>query len=508
MKNKLPSAILAGLAISGTCHSLIAHDKDGSRQPNIVFILADDLGYGDLGCYGQKRIETPNIDKLAQEGLRFTQFYAGASLSSPSRCSLFTGLHTGHTYIRGNDEMSYRGDVDSHEAMYKDASLEGQRPMPKGTTTFPALLQQAGYKTACIGKWGLGNPGSEGAPENMGFDFFYGYNCQRQAHNYYPPFLYRNGNREYLPNRIYQPGAYEIPAGVDKYDKCHYDRFNEGVYSPDLMYDEILSFVKENKNNPFLLAWTTTIPHMALQAPEKWVEYYRKKFDEKEPYIGDNGYFPSRYPKATYAAMISTLDEQVGGLVKALKELGIYENTIIIFTSDNGPANKGGPNPDWFNSGGPFKAGKGWGKATLHEGGIRVPLVVAWPGKIKAQTTTDLICAAWDFLPTFCDLVRIETPVTDGISILPELLGKKQKRHEYLYWEYSGGKGSKALRWDKWKGLLKNIKGGNANIELYDLESDPGETKNIAEKYPDIVKRIKQMMNDSHTEPLVSSFNF
>lgn len=500
--------MFAGLTVTGTCHTLSAQDAAKVEKPNIIFILADDLGYGDLGCYGQQKIETPNIDKLAQEGMRFTQYYAGASLSSPSRCSLFTGMHTGHAYIRGNDEMAYRGDVNSHTAMYKDAALEGQRPMPAGTVTFPLLLRQAGYTTGCIGKWGLGNPGSEGAPEKMGFDFFYGYNCQRQAHNYYPPFLYRNQEREYLPNRIYQPGKYEIPGNVDKYDRCHYDRFNEGVYSPDLMYDEIVSFVKGNKDNPFLLAWTTTIPHMALQAPEKWVKYYHEKFGEEEPYIGNNGYYPSRYPKATYAAMVSALDEQVGALVDVLKQLGIYDNTMIIFTSDNGSANKGGCDPDWFNSGGPFKAGKGWGKATLHEGGIRVPLIVSWPGKVKPQATSNLICATWDFLPTFCQISGAEIPATDGISILPELTGEKQQQHQYLYWEYSGGQGFKALRWGKWKGLWRQIKKENKEIELYDLEKDPGETTDLAQKQPKVVKQIRQMMDEAHIEPKVETFRF
>lgn len=508
MKKALPPSILIGVAVASPFSSAYSQKEVDSKKPNIVFILADDLGYGDLGCYGQEKIETPNIDQLAENGLRFTQFYAGAPLSSPSRCSLFTGLHTGHTYIRGNDEMTDRGDVNSHAAMYQDASLEGQRPMPKGTITFPALLQQAGYTTGCIGKWGLGNPGSEGAPENMGFDFFYGYNCQRQAHNYYPPFLYRNDKREYLPNRIYEPGYYSLANNTDKYEIYHYNRFNEGVYSPDLMFNEIKSFVNENKEKPFLLAWTTTIPHMALQAPEKWVKYYLEKFGDEEPYLGDNGYYPSRYPRGVFAAMISTLDEQVGELVKHLKELGIYDNTIIIFTSDNGSANKGGPDPVWFNSGGPFRADKGWGKATLHEGGIRVPLIVTWPGKVKAQATSNHICAGWDFLPTFCDIVDIEPSETDGISILPELLGNKQPEHKYLYWEHSGGKGFKAVRWGKWKGLLENIKKGNTVLKLFDLEADPGETTNLAKKYPKVVKQIEQIMKEAHTEPLVEKFRF
>jgi len=352
------SKTFVGLALASAPSPAISGINQQKARPNVIFILADDMGYGDLGCYGQEKIETPNIDNLAKEGLRFNQFYAGAPLSSPSRCSLLTGQHTGHSFIRGNDELESRGDVNSHEAMYKDPSLEGQRPMPEGTMTFPLMFKQAGYTTACIGKWGLGYPGSEGAPEHMGYDFFYGYNCQRQAHNYYPPFLYRNEKREYLPNRIYQPGEYEITDSLKASDEYYYDRFNEGKYSPDLMYDEITSYIEKNCQKPFLLSWTTTIPHMGLQAPDKWVKYYHQKFGAEKPYLGNDGYYPSIYPRATYAAMISTLDEQVGKLVAQLKKLGIYDHTIIIFTSDNGSANKGGPDPDWFRSGGQFKAGK------------------------------------------------------------------------------------------------------------------------------------------------------
>jgi len=508
LQNRVLSKTFVGLALASAPNPAISGTNQQKARPNVIFILADDMGYGDLGCYGQEKIETPNIDNLAKEGLRFNQFYAGAPLSSPSRCSLLTGLHTGHSFIRGNDELESRGDVNSHEAMYKDPSLEGQRPMPTGTMTFPLMFKQAGYTTACIGKWGLGYPGSEGAPEHMGYDFFYGYNCQRQAHNYYPPFLYRNENREYLPNRIYQPGEYEITDSLKASDEYYYDRFNEGKYSPDLMYDEIASYLEKNNQKPFLLSWTTTIPHMGLQAPDKWVKYYHNKFGAEKPYLGNDGYYPSIYPRATYAAMISTLDEQVGKLVSQLKKLGIYDQTIIVFTSDNGSANKGGPDPDWFKSGGQFKAGKGWGKGTLHEGGIRVPLIVVWPNHIKASATSDMVCAAWDFLPTFCDLMQLQSPITDGISILPELLGNKQAQHEYLYWEYPASSGSKAVRWGKWKALLRKIKSGNESIELYNLYIDPGETNNVADKNPKIVEKIRKMMDDAHSDSPIKSFQF
>ena len=479
-----------------------------SKQPNIIYILADDLGYAELGCYGQKQIETPNIDKLAERGMRFTQNYAGTAVSAPSRCITFTGLHSGHAYIRGNDELAGRGNVWSHEAMLADSTLEGQRPLPAGTVTFPALLQQAGYTTGCIGKWGLGYPGSEGTPNKMGFDFFYGYNCQRQAHTYFPPFLYRNEAREYLPNKILAPGT-KLDEGADPADEKSYAKYYQEVYSCDLMYDEILSFVEQSKDEPFFLAWTTPLPHVPLQAPERWVKHYVDKFGPEEPYSGNKGYYPCRYPRATYAAMISYWDEQIGGLVDKLKELGIYENTVIVFTSDNGPTFNGGSDSPWFDSAHPFKSEAGWGKASIREGGIRVPMIVTWGDRIKAGSASSHVCASWDVMPTVCDLAGIETPKqADGISFVPELLGKKQKAHEYLYWEYPEGGGSKAVRMGKWKGLILNIKKeGEAGMMLFDLEKDPREQQDVAEQHPDIIARIRAIMKEAHTTPVIKQFD-
>ena len=248
--------------------------SDEPRKPNIIYILADDLGRAELGCYGQEIIETLNIDRLASEGMRFTNHYSGQAVSGPSRCSLFTGLHSGHAYIRGNDEMTSRGDVWNHAAMLADSSLEGQRPVPANTIMIPRKMKEAGYKTACIGKWGLGYPGSESTPNKMGFDFFYGYNCQRQAHTYYPPFLYRNECREYLENKLLPPHT-RLDKGADPYDEKSYEKYTQKQYAPDLMYREILSFVEESKDEPFVLFWTTPVPHVPLQAPEKWVDHYR-----------------------------------------------------------------------------------------------------------------------------------------------------------------------------------------------------------------------------------------
>jgi len=484
---------------------LLAGASVTKQKPNIIYILADDLGYGELGCYGQQKIETPNIDRLAQNGMRFTQHYSGMAVSAPSRCILLTGLHSGHAYIRGNDEMPERGDVWNHQAMLSDASLEGQRPLPAGTVTLPSLMKQAGYTTGCIGKWGLGFPGSEGTPNKMGFDFFYGYNCQRQAHTYFPPFLYRNEEREYLNNQLLPPGT-KLDESIDPRDKAGYAKYSQKEYAPDLLFKEITSFVTTNKENPFFLMWTTPVPHVPLQAPEKWVNYYVDKFGDEEPYMGNSGYFPCRYPRATYAAMISHWDEQIGQLISQLKELGLYENTLIIFTSDNGPTFNGGADSPWFDSAQPFKSESGWGKTSLREGGIRVPMIASWPAQIKPNTTSSHISAFWDVLPTCCEIAGIPTPRTDGISFLPALLREKQKTHNYLYWEYPEGKGSIAIRMGKWKGFMNGIKEGNTRIELYDLENDPREQKDLASLYPDIVNSIRQIMEEAHKEPEIAKF--
>lgn len=490
----------AGLGLL-VCASAISQ----TQKPNIIYILADDLGYGELGCYGQEKIETPNIDQLAREGIQFTQHYSGAPVSAPARCVLLTGKHTGHAYIRGNDEMPERGEVWSHEAMFADSTLEGQRPLPAGTVTFPKLLQKAGYATAMVGKWGLGYPGSEATPNKMGFDFFYGYNCQRQAHTYYPPFLYRNEQREYLQNKLLPPHT-PLDKGADPILDSSYEKYLLPQYSPDLMLEEIHSFVHENKKQPFLLMWTTLVPHVPLQAPKKWVDYYVNKFGDEKPYVGNSGYFPSRYPRATYAAMISYFDEQIGLLVSQLKELGIYENTLIIFTSDNGPSFSGGADQLWFDSAKPFKSEFGWGKTSLREGGIRVPMIATWPDKIKAGTTTGHISAFWDVMPTLAEISGIKYNDTDGISFLPALLGKKQKKHNYLYWEFPENEGVKAIRMGKWKGYIGNIKKANNTMELYDLEKDPREQHNLAEKYPRIVRKLYKKMEEAHTKPEIKKF--
>lgn len=492
--------------ISLVCLSGFTISTYASTKPNIIYILADDLGYADLGCYGQKSIETPNIDKLSEAGVRFTQHYSGTAVSAPSRCVLLTGKHTGHAYIRGNDEMGARGNVWSHEAMLADSSLEGQRPLPAESFTLAKLMKQAGYATACIGKWGLGYPGSEATPNKMGFDFFYGYNCQRQAHTYFPPFLYRNETREYLENKLLPPGT-KLDPNADILSADSYAKYNQKEYAPDLMFTEITNFVDTHKKEPFFLMWTTPLPHVPLQAPEKWVDYYVNKFGEEPPYVGQKGYYPCRYPHATYAAMISYWDEQIGLLIKQLKDLGVYENTLIIFTSDNGPTFNGGADSPWFDSAKPFKSEAGWGKASIREGGIRVPMIACWPKEIKPGTTSEHISAFWDVMPTLADITNQKVKDTDGISFLPSLKGKKQKKHDYLYWVYPEGTGSRAIRMGKWKGFIKDIKKGNTTMELYDLSIDPQEQKDLASKHPDIVKKLTTKMQEAHTPPAIAQFN-
>ena len=499
---------LACVSVTSTMTIPCLAKNHKTSKPNIIYILADDLGRAELGCFGQEKIETPNVDRLATEGMRFTNHYSGQAVSGPSRCVLFTGLRSGHAYIRGNDEVGSRGNVWSHEAMLRDSSLEGQRPVPANTIMIPRKLKEAGYATACIGKWGLGWPGSVSTPNKMGFDFFYGYNCQRQAHTYYPPFLYRNECREYLENQLQPVPGTKLDKGADPFDEKSYAKYVKKQYAPDLLYKELISFVEKSKDKPFALFWTTPVPHVPLQAPEKWIQYYREKFGDEKPYIGDKGYFPCRYPHATYAAMVSYWDEQIGGLVKKLKELGIYENTVIIFTSDNGPTFNGGSDSPYFDSAKPYKSEIGWGKASLREGGIRVPMIATWPGHIPAGTESDLLSAFWDMMPTMCELAGVKSPETDGISMVPEMLGhnKKQKKHEYLYWEYPEAGGQKAVRIGNWKAFVRNIYKGGRKVELYNLSDYPYEQNDVAEQHPEIVEKVLEIFRKEHVDAEVERF--
>lgn len=476
-----------------------------NQKPNIVYILADDLGYGDLGCYGQQKIETPNIDALAKAGKRFTQHYA-FPVCAPSRYCLLTGINSGKAYIRGNHEWGERGNVWDFKAMEANPFLEGQFPIPDSTLTFAEVLKTQGYTNALIGKWGLGAPFTSGLPNKQGFDYFYGFICQREDHTYYPGHLWENDMRVPLNNKVVDPQVH-FPKDKDSSDEKNYETYQQEDYAPDFLIKDALNFIDKNAAKPFFLFYTTPLPHASLQAPKKWVDYYHKKFGDEQPYSGGS-YFPCRYPNATYAAMISTLDEQVGDIVKELKAKNIYDNTIIIFCSDNGPSGEGGNNPDFFNSGGPFKGSFGWGKGFLHEGGIREPFIVSWPGKIKAGTTSDMVSATIDMMPTLCDLLNIPSPKNiDGISILPEILGKPQaQQHQYLYWEFPGYKGQVAIRMGKWKGIISNISEGNLQWQLFDLDNDIREQNDIAAQHPDIIQQFNAIVKKEHHTPEVKRF--
>jgi len=504
MKKIRVTGLFLFMTISGFAEGASRSDAlsvNAESQPNIIYILADDLGYGELGCYGQEKIETPNIDQLRSEGMKFTQHYSGSAVCAPSRCVLLTGKHPGHAYIRGNDEWKSRGNVWNYDEMNKNPNLEGQRPIPGGTKTIASLLKTAGYTTACVGKWGLGAPGTEGVANKQGFDFFYGYNCQRQAHTYFPRHIWKNKEKITLRNKSVAPHT-RLPKGADALKAASYADYTLTDYAPDLMFSEITNFVDANKERPFFLYWATPIPHVPLQAPRRWVDHYVKKFGDEQPHAG--GYFPCRTPRATYAAMVSYLDENIGKLVRQLKELGVYDNTLIIFTSDNGPAFNGGSQPSWFNSAGPFKEGRPWGKSTLQEGGVRVPFIAAWPGKIKAGSESDHISAFWDAMPTFCEIAGVIPPEDiDGISYLPALLQKgDQKNHEYLYWEYEG---KQAVRMGKWK-AIRFFPKNKPQLKLFNLEEDIREENNIASANPEIVSRIETIMKEARTTPKVDTF--
>ncbi len=482
-------------------------ESEKTQPPNIILILADDLGYGDLGCYGQQIIETPNIDALAANGMRFTQHYSAAPVCAPARCMLLTGKHAGNAYIRGNDEWAARGAVWNYDSMNANPILEGQRPLPQTEITMAQLLKGQGYKTGMVGKWGLGGPMTGSVPTTRGFDFFYGYNCQRQAHTYYPMHLWKNEEKVALNNISVAPRT-KLPDGADPADRSSYDLFNLNDYSGDLMFTEVTNFVAENAQEPFFMYWATPIPHLPLQADDKWLAYYEEKLGPEDPYVGNRGYFPHPAPRAAYAAMISYLDEQVGLLVQQLKDLGVYDNTLIIFTSDNGGTyDIGGIDTDFFNSNGDFGAAYGYGKGFVREGGIRVPMIASWPAKVQAGTTSDHQSIFYDYLATFGDIAGVsELPPNDGVSFLPTLLSEEtQPKHDYLYWEFPGYQGQVAIRRGNekfiWGNLLKED-----SMALYDLGSDLLETNNLLIEQPERASEFLELIKANHTTPDIERF--
>jgi arylsulfatase A len=469
-----------------------------AERPNIVFMMADDLGYGDVGAFGQKKIRTPNIDQLAKQGMRLTQCYAGNAVCAPSRCVLMTGMHPGHAQVRNNREVQ----------------PEGQHPLKEGTPTIPRLLQSAGYVTGGFGKWGLGGPESSGRPLAQGIDRWFGYNCQRKAHSHYPPYLWDNESKLTL-NTPGMDGHEKLQAGADPNDPASYAGLTGQVYGMDAITEQAVKFVHDNKAKPFFLYYPTIIPHLALQVPEDSLAEYKDAFPEK-PYVGN--YTPHRTPRAAFAAMVTRMDKHVGMLMKAVREAGLEDRTIFVFTSDNGPVFdvSVGDDTDVFNSTRGFRGRKG----SLYEAGIREPTIVSWKGHIAAESTTPRVCGFEDWLPTLLELAgaKEKAPMAiDGISFAPTLLGQSQPERPFLYREFPASGGQQSLRISDWKGIRqglmpgtakgkkkgaepsKTLAGANLHIELYDLKTDPYETKDVSAANPEIVAKIAKLMKEQHT---------
>jgi arylsulfatase A-like enzyme len=466
------------------------------RKPNIVYIMADDLGYGEIGAYGQTKINTPNLDRLAQKGMKFNQFYASSAVCAPTRGSLMTGLHIGHAQVRDNEEFGG----------FKDDEEQGQLPLAENTMTIARLLKNNGYTTALIGKWGLGGPNSVGVPNKQGFDYFFGYLDQKQAHNYYPSHLWRNETWTKLNNEYFSP--HQKLQG-DPNDPKSYDAFKGKEYASDTMTEDATRWIKDNKSKPFFLYLAYTQPHLSLQVPDEELAQYDGKFEES-PYIGDKGYLPHIRPRSAYAAMISRLDRYVGQVWDTLKAEGLEDNTIIFFTSDNGTTHvPSQADYTFFNSTGGLRGLKG----SMYEGGIRVPMIAYWNRKIRPNTTTNHIAASYDVFATLADIAGIrQTSTTDGISFLPSLLGRtrQQRNHEYLYWEiHDYGNGIQAVRWGDWKAVRQGVhKNPDAPIELFNLATDRNETTNVAAQHPEIVAQMRQRLFDAHQPAVLPAWNF
>ncbi|MEC8825847.1 MAG: arylsulfatase [Verrucomicrobiota bacterium] len=461
-----------------------------AEKPNIVFILADDLGFRELGCYGQEKIQTPRIDQLAREGMKFTRAYSGSPVCAPSRCVLMTGKHPGHAIVRNNRAMT----------------PEGQYPIPKSEETIAELLAQEGYISGAFGKWGLGNIWSEGNPNEQGFEKFFGYNCQAHAHSYYPATLWDNDQKYPLKNDPPVPGHAGLVGGSDPRNPASYDIFKGQDYASDHIANQALQFIKDNKDRPFFLYYPSLIPHVALHVPDEDLKPYLDEGWNDPPFTRERGYgyTPHFTPRAAYAAMITRLDTYVGRVMDLIDELGLTDNTIVVFSSDNGTTHlKNEVDYDFFASVGELRGLKG----QLWEGGIRVPQIVKWPGKVEAGSTTDQVTGFEDWLPTLLDLIGAGEAVPEevsGISIADTLLGNEQEERGFLYREFQGYRGQQAV-WlgNRWKGIRTDIlKKGNKEplkIELFDMESDPSESTDVAAANPEMVSEIKALMSSERS---------
>jgi len=483
--------LVLAVFLAGEGITEVANAQAEKELPNIVLVMADDLGYGDLGSYGQTEIQTPHLDQMAREGMRFMQFYAGSTVCAPSRSVLMTGQHTGRTPIRGNSGPVRRRTGNK----YIDGPI-GDVPLPSDTETIADVLKQRGYATGVFGKWGLGGPGSEGIPTKHGFDEFFGYIDHRSAHFYYPEFLFQargDGSVERVPleGNTVESNPYVPGAGHP---------VERGTYSHDVIMEEAFSFVDRHQDEePFFLYLPVTIPHAALSVPPEARKPYLTdegtSIFEENPFSGGH-YPPQSKPYATYAAMVSRLDRDVGRLFDKLRTLGLDENTIVLFTSDNGPHDAGGYDPSALDSNGPLRAGKG----TLYEGGIRVPMIAWGPGRIPAGGQSPHVSYQGDLMATIADLVHVEPPKpNDSISFLPVLQGRedRQQTHDALYWEFTGGRTHQAVRYGKWKGVRQPMLKGP--VELYNLERDLSERDNVASDHPEVVKEVKNIMKEEHT---------
>ena len=478
-------------AFAACCWLLTSAVSAEPARPNIVFILADDLGYGDIGCFGQTKIKTPHLDKMAAEGMRLTQHYSGNAVCAPSRCVLMTGKHPGHAFVRDN----------------RSTPPEGQYPIPAETVTLPKLLGKAGYVCGGFGKWGLGGPGSEGDPLKQGLHRFFGFNCQAVAHNHYPTHLWDDDKRVRLNNPEFS--AYQTLAkDLDPRDPASYSQFTGKEFAQDRIMEQALKFVRDNSERPFFLYVPSTIPHVSIQVPDDSLSEYVGQFEET-PYVGGKGYLPHRTPRAAFAAMITRLDRDVGRIVALVRELGLEENTLFVFSSDNGPLDHAyqglaGTDGRFFNSAGPLRGQKG----SLYEGGFRVPTIAYWKGKIPAGTTRERVSGFEDWLPTLLEVAGAKDSIPkeiDGISLAPTLLGQSQPERPFLYREFPASGGQQIVRIGDWKGVRQNLKPAGKNklpsltIELYHLKDDIAESKDVAAEHPDVIAQMERLMRDQHT---------
>jgi arylsulfatase A-like enzyme len=445
-----------------------------------VFILADDLGYRELGCFGQRRIRTPNLDQLATEGIRLTQHYSGNAVCAPSRCVLLTGKHPGHAFVRDN----------------KSTPPEGQWPIPDEEITIAELLKQRGYVTGAFGKWGLGGPESTGQPLKQGVDRFFGFNCQSHAHSYYPSYLWDNDQHLLLNNQPPIPGHASLADGADPDDPNSYQPFKGQDYAPDRINAQALSFIREHRDRPFFLYYPTILPHVALHVPDEELAPYLELGWEDPPFTrsSGSGYTPHFTPRAAYAAMISRMDRNVGNVLRLLDELNLADDTIVIFSSDNGATHLHEEvDVDFFRSVGELRGLKG----SLYEGGVRVPTMVRWPGRVVAGSESDRVSGFEDWMPTLLDVVGAAGDVpasADGISLLPTLLGQPQQERPYLYREFSGYGGQQSIRVGPWKAIRQNMSRGNLDVQLYHIPTDIGEQKDVASENPQVVAELTKLM--------------